>query len=112
MQLDTPDPRPRESGDYYFTVGKGYGDPRGEIWLDEKGDLRLRNVRLGDCDRLIKAAAEIREKVVRQAAEMTAPHGREHLYKGTCQLCGKPEGDELHAEPAKAESDEAAAVSA
>lgn len=100
MRIDRPDPRPRKDGEYYTHVGKGYGDPTGEIWLDDKGDLRLQYIHLDDCDRLIKAAAAVKEQLTRQRAEMSAPHGRRHFYHGECQLCGKPEDDELHAEPA------------
>lgn len=101
MQLDTPQPKPRTEGDYRVDVTKGYGNPTADIILDEKGDLRLQWVSLEDCDRLIKAATEAREKIARFRAEMAAPHGHRHFYKGTCQLCGKPadEATELHAEP-------------
>lgn len=99
MRIQAPDPRPRDNGDYktYFTIG--YGDPRGDILLDEDGDLRLDDVRPEDCDRLIKAAAEIKSWVLASRAEMAAPHGRRFVHKGTCQLCGKAEDDGLHAEP-------------
>ncbi len=99
MRIQAPDPRPRESGDYetYFTIG--YGDPRGDIILDEDGTLRLDDVRPDDCDRLIRAAGEIKEQVLTRRAEMAAPHGSRYLHKGTCQLCGKPEDDSLHADP-------------
>jgi hypothetical protein len=92
-------PKLREDGEYAVMVGKGYGDPRGTISLDEKWELTLDNIRVEDCDALIKAAAEIKEKVLAYRAELAVPHGRKHLYKGRCQLCGKPEDDELHDEP-------------
>ena len=101
MRLDTPTLKPIEDGDYHADVTKGYGNPTGDIWLDEKGSYRLQWLDAADCDRLIKAAAEIKSKVLAYRAEMEAPHGRRHIYKGTCQLCGKPEDDELHAEPAR-----------
>lgn len=99
MRIDTPDPELCEEGDYGLLVMKGYGNPRAIITLDKKGDLELREVRLDDCDRLIRAATQAREKIAAYRAEMEAPHGRTHLHKGTCQLCGKPDADELHAEP-------------
>jgi hypothetical protein len=98
MRIDTPNPRPRKDGEYRTYAGLGYGEPNGEIWLDEKGDLRLQNVAVADCDRLIKAAAAIKEELLVQHARMAAPHGRTNIYEGTCQLCGKPEDDELHDE--------------
>jgi hypothetical protein len=104
MRIDTPDPRPRESGDYEFHVTIGYGDPRGDIYLDADGKLRLMDIRPDDCDRLIKAIVEVKSKVLAYRAEMAAPHGRRYLYQGTCQLCGKPEADALHAEAVPAES--------
>jgi hypothetical protein len=99
MRIESPQPKPIAEGDYYVHVTKGYGDPDAEIWLDEKGELRLNYVSLEDCDRLIKAACEAKEKIARYRAELATPHGRKHLYQGRCQLCGKPEDDELHAEP-------------
>jgi hypothetical protein len=98
VRIDSPDPKPRDSGDYEIWISKGYGDPAGTITLDEEGDLVLRNITIGDCDRLIKAACEIKQKLTAYRAEMAAPHGRRHIHKGTCQLCGQPEDDELHAE--------------
>lgn len=97
MRIDSPRPAPREAGDYKTSVTIGYGDPRGDIHLDEAGALRLSDVRPEDCDRLIKAAAEIKSRVLAHRAEMAAPHGRRYVYQGTCQLCGKPEDDALHA---------------
>jgi hypothetical protein len=99
MHVIQPDPRPRESGEYEFRATKGYGDPRGYIMLDEERLLELRDVRVEDCDRLIKAAAGLKDRILALTAEMTAPHGRNHFYQGTCQLCGKPEADGLHADP-------------
>ena len=98
MQIETPRPCPRDTGDYSVWVTKGYGDPRAVIHLAESGTLDLRDVHVEDCDRLIRAAAQAKEEILRYQAEMSAPHGRVHLYQGTCQLCGKPEGDALHAE--------------
>jgi hypothetical protein len=100
MRIDTPNLQAPESGEYRVRIGKGYGDPRGSIILDETHHVELENVRLEDCDRLIKAAAEIKAGILGYRAEMAAPHGRAHVHEGTCQLCGKPEDDELHAEPA------------
>lgn len=99
MQIGKPEPRPRDNGEYAISTTKGYGDPRGYIDLDEAATLALRDVRIEDCDRLIKAAAAVKDRILALTAEMAAPHGRRHLYQGTCQLCGKPEDDELHAEP-------------
>ena len=102
MRLDQRTIYPITEGDYRIWHAGGYGKPNGEIWLDEEGDLRLGSLSVEDCDRLIKAATEIKSKVLAYRAEMKAPHGRAHLYKGTCQLCGKPEDDGLHAEPESA----------
>jgi hypothetical protein len=99
MQVRGPEPSTRESGDYAVRVTKGYGDPRAFISLDEDGAFQLYDVRPDDCDRLIRAAADAKEKILRYRAEMEAPHGRDHLWKGRCQLCGKPEDDGLHADP-------------
>jgi hypothetical protein len=99
MRIDTPNLQPPASGDYQARISKGYGDPRGRIFLDEQRGTELENVRLEDCDRLIKAAAEIKAGILAYRAEMAAPHGRKHVHEGTCQLCGKPEDDALHADP-------------
>lgn len=103
MRVQQPDPKPRETGDYEIYFGTGYGRPTGDIYLDEKRELRLNWLDEGDCDRLIKAAAEIKSRIIIARAEMAAPHGRRHVHQGTCQLCGKPEDDELHAEELHAE---------
>jgi len=99
MRIDTPTPKLVTDGDYRIWHAGGYGDPNGEIILDEDGAWRLENLNEADCDRLIKAAVEIKSHLVTYRAQMAAPHGRRHLYKGTCQLCGKPEDDALHADP-------------
>lgn len=90
-------PTPRTEGDYRVEITPGYGDPNGDIWLDEKGELRLQYLNEDDCARLIHAATEIREKIAEIRAQMAAPHGRMRIYQGTCQLCGKPEDHEDHA---------------
>jgi hypothetical protein len=108
MRLDTP--WARRSGDYKVTVDRlQYGSPEAVIRLDEEGGLELARVTLDDCDRLIKAAAIAKQQVLAVRAEMAAVHGTQYVYSGRCQLCGEPEGHDLHAEPAKAESDETAA---
>lgn len=99
MELSIPRPQPRKEGDYETFVDCGYGKPWAIIHLAENGTLDLRDLGVDDCDRLIKAAVEVKSQLLRFQAEMTAPHGRGHLYKGTCQLCGKPEDDVLHADP-------------
>jgi hypothetical protein len=98
VHIRTPSPQPRKDGDYKTYVSIGYGDPYGIIHLAEGDALDLDDVRVEDCDRLIRAAAEVKEKLLRYHARAAAPHGRNNLYQGTCQLCGKPEGDTLHAE--------------
>lgn len=99
MQLDTP--WSRKTGDYEVYVSRlQYGNPEARIDLDEEGGLRLRRVTLDDCDRLIRAAAAARQEILAAQAEAAAPHGTAHVYHGTCQLCGKPEDDGLHAEMA------------
>jgi hypothetical protein len=98
MRIVTPSPGPRESGEYGTWVTIGYGDPAGIIHLAENGTLDLRDVHADDCDRLIRAASRVKAEILRYQAQMAAPHGRRYIYEGTCQLCGKPEDDELHAE--------------
>jgi len=98
MRIQSPDPKPRSEGDYMVDPTPGYGKPTADIWLDEKGELRLLWLDEGDCERLIRAAAEALKDIRRYASQMAAPHGRARIYQGTCQLCGKPEDDELHAE--------------
>lgn len=98
MKINTRAPEPRGDGDYYTRAQGGYGDPHGEIWLDEAGSFRLDYLSEDDCDRLIRAAAEIKPQVAALRARMTAPHGRDNVYKGTCQLCGQPGDDALHAD--------------
>lgn len=102
MRIQKPDPKPRDDGDYRVDPTPGYGKPTTDIWLDEKGELRLLWLSESDCERLIRAAAKGLEDIRRYAAQMAAPHGRNHIYQGTCQLCGKPEDDDLHADPAPA----------
>jgi hypothetical protein len=101
MDIRRPNPEPRDNGDYAtYTNGVAYGRPYGSIKLDEAGHLRLDNIALDDARRLAKAAVQVEQELTAAHARMTAPHGGEYLYRGTCQLCGKPEGGELHAEPA------------
>jgi hypothetical protein len=99
MRLDTPDAR--KTGDYEVFVSRlQYGDPEARIILDDNAGLVLHRVTLDDCDRLIKAAAAAKQQIIAVLEEMGYAHGRAHLHEGTCQLCGKPEADELHAEAA------------
>jgi hypothetical protein len=101
MKVRGPNPSPRESGDYHIYVTSGYGDPNGAIYLDEDRTLELARLDEADCDRLIKAACEIKRRVAAHRAEMAAPHGMHYIYQGTCQLCGKPadDPDALHGDP-------------
>lgn len=100
MQITRPEPEPRDSGDYLTYVSAiAYGLPYAKIYLDEDKNLSLADITLDDARRLAKAAARIEQELAAAHARMTAPHGSEHFYKGRCQLCGKPEADELHAEP-------------
>ncbi len=100
MRIETPRPSPREDGDYGVWVTMGYGDPEATIHLAENGTLDLRDIRAGDCDRLIRAAAKAKDEILRYQAMMAAPHGSRYFYHGTCQLCGKPADDPgaLHGE--------------
>lgn len=100
MRIDSPDITPPASGDYRTRVSKGYGDPSGSIILDETTHLELERIRPEDCDRLIRALAEIKTGILAYREKSLLPHGDDHFYQGTCQLCGKPEDDELHAEAA------------
>jgi hypothetical protein len=109
MRIDTPSIR---EDDLPVDLNPGYGKPWGDIILSKDGRTRLQWVHEDDCDRLIKAAAELKNQIIDSRARAAAPHGRRHLHEGRCQLCGKPEDDGLHAEPAQAASDEAVAVSA
>lgn len=100
MRITQPEPRPRDTGDYHVYVSAvAYGKPYAKIYLDEGNDLALADITLDDARRLAKAAARIEQELAAAEARMKAPHGREHFYQGTCQLCGKPEDDELHDEP-------------
>lgn len=96
MQLDLPSFQQKD-GELDTYVDIGYGRPHGVIRLSD--DARLRYVYEDDCDRLIKAAAAIKEGIRASRAKAAQPHGSKHFWQGTCQLCGKPEDDELHAEP-------------
>lgn len=97
MDLRIPRPEPRRDGDYRTYTSIGYGRPCGTIHLAEGHALDLADVEVEDCDRLIRAATEVREQLLGYLAKAAAPHGRDNLHKGTCQLCGKPEDDDLHA---------------
>jgi hypothetical protein len=99
MELNIPRPAPLKDGDYRTFVTSGYGDPYAVIHLAEGNGLDLTSVTVEDCDRLIRAAAKVKEQILRYQAKAAAPHGRADLYQGTCQLCGKPEADGLHADP-------------
>lgn len=103
MDLNIPRPVPRKDGDYRTFVTMGYGPPVAVIHLAEGGALDLNHLTAGDCDRLIRAAAKVKGQILDLEARAAAPHGRRNIYEGTCQLCGKPEDDELHAEPASPE---------
>lgn len=98
MEVRTPRPSPIEDGDYKTYTDAGYGNAYGTIHLAEGYGLDLADVHVEDCDRLIRAASKVREQLLGFQAEAAAPHGRKHLWHSTCQLCGKPEGDGLHAE--------------
>ena len=98
MRITRPEPEPRDNGDYRTYVnGIAYGEPYAMIYLDEAADLRLDGITLDDARRLAKAAVQAEQELSAAHARMTAPHGSDHFHKGTCQLCGKPEADELHA---------------
>ena len=96
MQLEIPDAR--EDGDFAVHLNPGSGDPFGHIELTKDGRVRLRWLREDDCDRLIRAAADLKDKLIKSRNAAGFPHSA-RLYEGHCQLCGKPEDDELHAEP-------------
>ena len=99
MRIKSPDPQPRDDGEFHVYVnGQAYGKPYGIIYLDEGKALALRDITLSDARRLAAAVARVERELAAACAEMAAPHGRGHLYEGTCQLCGKPEDDGLHAE--------------
>lgn len=98
MQLNLPSFQQKSELDTEVDIG--YGKPTGTIRLDDDSRTTLRWVSEEDCDRLIKAAVAIKEGIRASRAKAAAPHGRRNIYEGTCQLCGKPEGDELHAETA------------
>lgn len=95
MRIDTPNLR---ADDFKVDLNPGYGNPWGDIILTDDGRTRLQWVHEDDCDRLIKAAAELKSQIIDSRTRAAAPHGRKHLHEGRCQLCGKPEADELHAE--------------
>jgi hypothetical protein len=99
MEVRTPRPAPIGDGDYQTYTDAAYGNPYGTIHLAEGYSLDLADVHVDDCDRLIRAASRVRDQLLGFQAKMAAPHGRKHLWHATCQLCGKPEDDELHAEP-------------
>ena len=100
MRITRPEPDPRDSGDFFTYTSGAYGKPYGSIRLDESGQLRLDGITLDDARRLAKAALQIEQELTALHARMAAPHGSDDFYKGTCQLCGKPESDEIHAEAA------------
>jgi hypothetical protein len=101
MKVKSPDPQPRESGDYKTYVnGVAYGKPYAKIYLDEDETLVLGGITLDDARRLAAAATRVEQELAAAHARMAAPHGRDDFYNGTCQLCGKPEDDGLHADPA------------
>ena len=109
MRIDTPSIR---EDDFPVDLNPGYGNPWGDIILSEDGRTRLQWVHEDDCDRLIKGAAELKQQIIESRARAASPHGTRHLHKGTCQLCGKPEADELHAEPEPARDQPASADAA
>lgn len=104
MEVRTPRPSPIGDGDYKTYTDAAYGNPYGTIHLADGYALDLADVHVEDCDRLIRAVSTVREQLLRFQAQAAAPHGRKHLWHGTCQLCGRPEDDELHAEAASAEA--------
>lgn len=110
MEVSIPRPDPVSDGDYGTLVTQGYGQPVAVIHLAEGHALDLRSLTADDCDRLIRAAARVKGQILDLQARAAAPHGRGNVYMGTCQLCGKPEADELHAEPVSTEAAEAAVL--
>ena len=100
MEIRRPDPQPRTEGNYdVYVNGIAYGKPYASIKLSEDNQLRLDDITLGDALRLAAASAQVAAELTAAHARLGAPHGGDHFWKGTCQLCGKPEDDELHAEP-------------
>jgi hypothetical protein len=103
MEVKSPDPQPRDDGEYdTYVNGVAYGKPYAKIYLDEDRALTLERITLGDARRLARAAVQVEQELAAAHAMMAAPHGSDHFYKGTCQLCGKAADDALHADPAEA----------
>src|SRR6184192_2300482 len=104
MRIQAPDPQPRDDGDYYVYVNDtAYGKPYAKIYLSgDDRSLALGDITLDDARRLAAAATRVERELAAAHARMTAPHGTGDLYEGTCQLCGKPGDDGLHADAAAA----------
>jgi len=105
VRIDTPSLR---ADGFKVEFNTGYGNPWGDILLTDDGRTRLQWVSEDDCDQIIKAAAELKSQIIDSRTWAAMPHGRGRLFKGRCQLCGKPEDDELHAEPAPVITEQAA----
>jgi len=90
MQLHTPHPHMRKEGDFPVNVNPGNGDPFGTITLSEDTRPRFELGALSedDCDRLIRAAAEVKNGLIAQRALADGPH-EPRMYEGVCQHCGK-----------------------
>jgi hypothetical protein len=99
MNLDLP--YLGHEGDLAVTVNPGKGSPWATIYLNEDSSVSLQWLTEGDCDQLIKAAADAKQQVLDARAKAAAPHKPWMSIPDTgCLHCGKPEADELHAEPA------------
>ena len=60
MQIWTPAEQPHDNGEFAVRFNRGNGQPFAVITLSVQGNTELCMQSPGDCDRLIKAAAEAR----------------------------------------------------
>ena len=58
MQIWTPAEQPHDNGEFAVRFNRGNGQPFAVITLSVQGNTELCMQSPGDCDRLIKAAAE------------------------------------------------------
>jgi hypothetical protein len=77
-------------------VNPGNGEPFALIDLSNAGDIVLES--LGDCDRLILAAADARRRLEVALRGEKHPYKRDAAdnYDGNCDTCGLLPGNDIH----------------
>lgn len=99
MQIRTPRAQLRDT-DFGIRLNGGRGEPFATIELDENYETEIVVESLGDCDRLLRAAAAAKALLIEHADDKDKPHKYRAPAGKPCLVCGKSENEPLHAGPA------------